>query len=480
MTDGISIRGARLHNLKGIDVVIPRNRLVAVTGVSGSGKSSLAFDILFEEGRRQYLRALGVLQGLEEEGRFDSVAGLAPAIAVQQSIIRQSNPRSTVGSRTGLLGLLGMLYSGEGQLRCSSCGTPVDGRLVCASCGRTEERLQPSGFLYNAPNGMCTRCSGRGAYFEIALERLVPDAGTTLRQVFATAGATPGYVKLLERRFADRMDASFSELPEEVRAEAVQGHHGRDGRRSYCLIRLFQGRLRREGGDCGGLYVPTVCSECRGHRVGEEARSVLLAGRHVGELGLMTIAELRGFLESLPGRGSLTPLGRGLLGELENRTRKLERSKLGHLTLYREMPTLSGGELQRLFLHSHLESGMSSLIYVLDEPTIGLHESEKRGLLESLLALRDLGNTVVVVEHDRNTIEAADHIVDIGPKAGTEGGRLVYQGDLAGLLRCPESLTGRHLSRAGAPLPRATRRPPRPAVGVAARRLTIRNATPTT
>jgi len=149
----ITIRGARLHNLRNIDVTIPKNQLVVVTGVSGSGKSSLAFDILFEEGRRQYLRALGVLQAVEDEDKFDSVAGLAPAIAVQQSIIRQSNPRSTVGSRTGILGLLAMLYAGEGQILCSSCGTPVDDRLGCARCGSREERLQASYFLHNAPRG---------------------------------------------------------------------------------------------------------------------------------------------------------------------------------------------------------------------------------------------------------------------------------------------------------------------------------------
>jgi excinuclease ABC A subunit len=173
---------------------------------------------------------------------------------------------------------------------------------------------------------------------------------------------------------------------------------------------------------------------------------VLLNGKHIGELGKMTIYELQEILEALLKKETFAPLGKNLLKEILCKTNNLIKSRLGYLSLYREMPTLSGGEIQRLFLNSHLDSKMDSLIYILDEPTVGLHESEKAELLKSINDLKELGNTVIVVEHDRNVIEMAEHIIDIGPKAGIEGGRVMYQGDLKGLLQCKESITGQYLS----------------------------------
>lgn len=444
----ITITGARVHNLKGIDVSIPKNKLVVATGVSGSGKSSLVFDIIFEEGRSQYLRSLGVLSGLDDETKFDTISGIAPTIAVQQSIIRQSNPRSTVGSRTRILSMLGVLYAGEGQIHCSSCGTPVGDDLTCGQCGNTEERLETRCFSYNAPDGMCMKCSGRGAYHEIDMDKLVPDERTTLKKVFDSVGMTPGYARLLSRRFGEYIDTPFSQLPDEVKEDVIHGHYvdSNSLKRSYCLTRIFQGRLSKYGEDVSGVYTPRLCSDCDGFRVGEEARRVLLNGKHVGEVGRMTLAETRNFFEALLKQKTFTRLGTNLLGEMLRKTEGLISSRLGHLSLYREMPTLSGGEIQRLFLNSHLDSKMDSLIYILDEPTVGLHEAEKAELLHAITALKELGNTVIVVEHDRNTIKRADHIVDLGPGAGIEGGRVVYQGDYAGLLACDDSITGQYLS----------------------------------
>src|SRR5262245_4180164 len=232
----ITIRGARANNLKGFDISLPKNQLIVATGVSGSGKSSLVFDILFEEGRRQYLRSLGMLAGLDDERDFDSITGLAPTIAVQQGIIRQSNPRSTVGTRTQILGMLAMLYAAEGRISCSSCGTPVGDDLTCGACGNTEERLSPRSFSYNAPDGMCLKCSGRGAYHELDMDRLVRDDRTTLAEVFESAGMTPGYARLLRRHFGDHLDTPFSRLPDEVKEEAIHGHYadGNSLKRSYC------------------------------------------------------------------------------------------------------------------------------------------------------------------------------------------------------------------------------------------------------
>jgi excinuclease ABC subunit A len=445
--NNIIIKGARLHNLKNIDLSIPKNELVVVTGISGSGKSSLVFDIVFEEGRKQYLQALGILTGLDDQEKYDSIQGLGPAIAVQQNIIRQSNPRSTVGSRTGMIKMLALLYAGEGQIVCSVCEAPVNNTLICEKCGNNEERLPPDYFSQNDPSGMCLKCFGRGAYHEINMEKLVPDSRTTLGQVFEKAGVTPGYFRLLQRKYKEYLMEPFVHLPEAVKEEVIHGYpvNGNIEKLSYCLTRIFQGRLYR-GEDLNGLYTRVTCSACHGFRIGEEARSVLLNGRHIGNLGQMTISELDSFLRSLLNRETFTQLGKNLLKEILAKSKKLIKARLGYLSLYREMPTLSGGELQRLFLNAHLDSKMDSLIYVLDEPTSGLHESEKHSLLKSIFELKEMGNTVIVVEHDKNTIQAADSIIDLGPKAGTEGGQVVYQGDFAGLLGCRESITGQYLS----------------------------------
>jgi excinuclease ABC subunit A len=444
----ISVRGARVHNLKNIDISIPKNKLVVATGVSGSGKSSLVFDIVFEEGRRQYLQSLGILTKIDDEDKFDNITGIGPTVAVQQSIIRQSNPRSTVGSRTNILNLLAVLYAGEGQIICSSCGKPVDENLTCESCGFTEERLEASYFSYISPNGMCLKCAGRGGYFEINMEKLTPDENTPLRVLFDRIGATPGYKKLLHRHFEDFLDIPFSQIPGEAKEEILYGHHinSNFAKRSICIERILQGNLYRRGEDPSGLYNRIVCPECQGFRIGEEARRVLLKGKHIGQLGTITITELHQMLTTLQKEENFSSFGTNLLKEVLRKTDHLIKSRLGHLSLYREMPTLSGGEIQRLFLNEHLESKMDSLIYILDEPTAGLHESEKNELLKSINTLKEMGNTVIVVEHDRNTIEAADEIIDLGPKAGVEGGQIIYQGGLSGLLACKESITGQYLS----------------------------------
>ena len=440
----IKINGAKIHNLKNIDVSIPKDKLVVATGVSGSGKSSLMFDIVFEEGRKQYLQSLGILAGIDSEDKFDNIQGLAPTIAVQQNIIRQSNPRSTVGTRTNILNMLTLLYSVEGQIMCTMCDTPVSDNLICNNCGYEEERLRPSYFSYNSSDGMCMKCSGHGAYFEINIEKLVLDKHDTLKQVLDRAKITPGYLRVFSKKFNDYLDIQFLQLPEEIRNEVLYGHY-ENGKKSSSLSKVFHNRYKR-GEDLNGVYTMTACSDCNGFKIGEEARRVLLNGKHIGELGKMTILEIDDFLKLLINQGNLNTFGTNLVNDILSKTQHLIESRLGHLSLYREMSTLSGGEMQRLFLNSHLDSEMDSLIYVLDEPTAGLHESEKIDILKSLKKLKDLGNTVIVVEHDKNTIEMAEHIIDIGPKAGVEGGQLVYQGDLEGLLQSDKSLTGQYLS----------------------------------
>lgn len=431
----IRISGARVHNLKGFDVSIPKNKLTVATGVSGSGKSSLVFDIVFEEGRKQYLQSLGILSDISKERKFDSISGIGPTIAVKQNIIRQSNPRSTVGSRTELLNMLAVLYSSEGK---------VDG----GKSSMFDERLDPSYFSYNTPNGMCNTCMGRGRSYQIDMKRLVPTTSTTVEQVFAVTGVTPGYMNLARRHFTDFMHLPYMELTDEGKQDVMFGKYINSNfqKRSISLTRILQAKIDKYGRDDSGIYTLTECQDCKGTRVGDEARRVLLNGRHIGELASSSLVETAEIIQELLDSNSLSNFGQGLASKIARKLDTLIKSRLGHLSLFREMPSLSGGEIQRLFLNKHIDSEMDSLIYILDEPTVGLHESEKAELLKSIVELKDLGNTVIVVEHDKNTIELADHIIDIGPKAGVEGGQLLYQGDLQGLIACKYSLTGKYIS----------------------------------
>jgi excinuclease ABC A subunit len=443
----IVISSARIHNLKNINVSIPKDKLVVVTGVSGSGKSSLVFDIIFEEGKRQYLQSLGMIPGITEEDKFDQIAGIGPTVAVQQAIIRQSNPRSVVGTKTKILTYLSMLYAREGRMACSICGTTVGGDLVCERCGNAEERLEANYFSANSPKGMCLQCEGRGVHFELVMEKLVPDANITLRQVLANAGVLASFRHLIKGRLKPYVNTPFSQMPDDAREHILYGVQVQHPypHRSLCLYTRLRFLLSR-GKDVGGAMVMTPCPQCQGYRVGEEARRVTLGQKHIGQIGHMTIVELQAFLKALPTQEPLSSMGHNLIREILLKTHYLVQVGLGHLTPYRQMPTLSGGEIQRIFLTSHLDSKMDSLIYVLDEPTVGLHEIEKADLLEQIAALRSLGNTVIVVEHDRNIIEQAQHVIDFGPLAGTGGGEIVYEGDYAGLLKSEQSVTGQYLS----------------------------------
>ncbi|QOR35765.1 excinuclease ABC subunit UvrA [Clostridium sp. 'deep sea'] len=442
----IKITGACIHNLKNLNVLIPKNKIVVITGVSGSGKSSLAFDIVFEEGRKQYLQSLGVFAELNAEEKYESIAGLGPTIAVQQNIIRQSNPRSTVGTKTSLLKMLALLYSLEGTTLCSVCDTVLLNEK-CPNCGNKEEHLPTSYFLYNNSDGMCLKCSGKGFYYEIDLQKLIPNQKTTLKEVFEIVNPSPGFKKLFYKKYKEYLNTAFYSIPDEVKIDILYGKYvsNNSQHRSYCLHRIFEARYLKYEDNSGGLYNKVKCTDCDGYRIGKEAQRVLLNGKHIGQLCNMTLKELQQFVIELAEKIKTT-LAANLLQDIQLKLNSLCSSHLGHLSLYREVASLSGGELQRLFLYTHLHSKMESLIYVLDEPTAGLHESEKIHILESLKRLKDLGNTVIIVEHDKNTIEIADYIIDIGPKAGVEGGFIVYEGNYQGLLACKESITGQYLA----------------------------------
>jgi excinuclease ABC A subunit len=405
----IKIQGARIHNLKNINLTIPKRQLVVITGISGSGKSSLAFDILFEEGKNQYLRSIGILAGLDKEDRFDTMEGIGPTVAVRQNTIRQSNPRSTVGTKTGILNQLALVYASDGK-----------------AMEYHREHLSPGLFLYTTADGMCISCQGRGAYYDINLKQLIPDKTTTLSEVYENLKVTTGFLRILKKKYGMYLETPFWQLPEDIQDEVVYGTYD-NGKQSYCLERILKNAYEK-GEDVEEIYAKTDCPDCHGERVSDDAREVFLHAKQIGELGQMTLTGLLDFLDGILGE-ELSQFSKNVVKNVRRKLKHLIQFRLGHLTLYREMSSLSGGEVQRIFLHLHLESGLDSLIYIFDEPMAGLHPSEKQIIIKAVKELRSIGNTVIVVEHDKEMICQADHVIEIGPKAGVEGGTVVYQGD---------------------------------------------------
>ena len=403
----IRIKGARLHNLKNIDLTIPKQKLVMITGVSGSGKSSLAFDLIFEEGKNQYLNSIGILSGLEKEERFDAIEGISPAVSVRQNTIRQQSFRSTVGSRTRLLNELALMYAADGI--------------------GSDNELSPGEFLYTTSQGMCIDCQGKGFYYDVDLKQLVQQQETTLEQVYQRWKVTSGFLRVLSKRHGGYFQTPFWKLPEEIKEDVIYGTY-ENGKQSYCMERLLRNAYEK-GEDVSDVYRKQICPYCHGERVKDESRAVTLHGKRIGELGQMTLTSLLEFLNQIP-EEELSQFSRNVRKKMIARLDKMNRFRLGHLSLYREMPTLSGGELQRLFLHLHLESKQDSLIYLFDEPMAGLHPSEKEEVMNAIKRLRDNGNSVIVVEHDFDMIRQADQVIEIGPKAGTEGGMVVFQGSV--------------------------------------------------
>ena len=421
----IKIIGARIHNLKNLSLTIPKQQLVVITGVSGSGKSSLAFDIIFEEGKNQYLQSIGILGGLNNEDRFDTMEGIGPTVALHQNTVRQNNPRSTVGTKTGILNQLALIFASDGKMS-----------------NKYKEHLSPSHFLYTTADGMCINCQGRGYYYDINLEQLIPNKKSTLIEVYENLKVTSGFLQILKRKYGKFFETPFWQLPEEIRDEVVYGTYD-NGKQSYCIERILKNAYEK-GEDVEEVYEKKICFDCNGERVCDEAREIDFYGKRIGELGQMTLTALKDFLDEVP-EEELSQFSKNVLKHIREKLKQLIQFRLGHLMLYREMSSLSGGELQRIFLYTHLESGMDSLIYVFDEPMAGLHPSEKQSVIEAAKKLRDIGNTVIVVEHDKEMISQADHIIEIGPKAGIEGGTVVYQGDYKGYENA-NTLLGRYIS----------------------------------
>jgi len=467
--DEIKVVGARIHNLKNIKVNIPKRKIILITGVSGSGKSSLAFDILFDEGMNRYLQSIGFPPKFEDEKPFDLIDGLSPTVAVEQRTTRVFNPRSTVGTKTGIYGLLRMLYATEGILICPICKEPVNDNLECDLCGMVVERKQIKHFSFNEPSGMCLSCKGRGYTMHITEDLIVQDNTRNLIQITKAGSAVFAdqirFVEQLPKFYDFDIKTPYKDLPDNVKTVFLYGSGKKlpfewDSKTfTGILERVFEGiipHIKRALSESKSAYrrhkihenfmSMKKCEECNGYRINEQAREIKIAGKNVGELAIMTIDELIVFLESISEVNVRSPQGKSMLDSLLEGLKRMINVGLSYLHLNRSLPTLSGGELQRLSLMTHLDAGLDSLVYILDEPSMSLHEKEKESLIDILKQLKDLGNTVIIVEHDKRFIDIADEIIDIGPGAGVNGGEIVYQGSIDGILKVENSYTGQFLA----------------------------------
>ncbi|MCW6109114.1 excinuclease ABC subunit UvrA [Clostridium sporogenes] len=467
--DEIKIVGARVHNLKNINVNIPKGNMIVITGVSGSGKSSLAFDVIFDEGINRYLQSVGFPPKFNEEKPFDLIEGLSPTIAIEQRISNVYNPRSTVGTKTGIYNLLRLLYSLEGILICPDCKNPVLD-LECESCGMVLERLPIKCFSFNDPSGLCFNCDGRGYTTHFSEESIVKDSSKNLLQITMEGkGSFANQVKYVEQLpnfFNFDINTPYRDLPDDVKNVFLYGSNQelnfrRESKRfSGDLSMTFEGiipYLERVMSESKSTYrankitknymVTKLCNECHGYRINENARGIKIAGKHIGELAMMTVENLTKFLNSLTSEHIKSSQGRAIVDSLsKSKLKILSDLGLSYIHMNRSLPTLSGGELQRISLMTHLDSGLDSLIYILDEPSMSLHEREKDYLIESIKKLKQLGNTVIIVEHDKRFMEIADRIIDIGPGAGVNGGEVVHNGSISDIKQIGKSHTGQYLS----------------------------------
>ncbi|MDY0002474.1 MAG: excinuclease ABC subunit UvrA [Polyangia bacterium] len=480
----VSLDGLAEHNLKGGTAVIPHGSLTVITGVSGSGKSSLAIDTLLAEGQRRYLetfssqaRRFMAQRRLPALGAAD---GLLPALAVDQgSVVR--TPRSTVGTLTGLYDLLRLLWARLGDLvgdrRCASCGSELGGlgsvggraprakgraEILCPSCGAAAPRLEARLFSFNTPMGACPECRGLGVSDGVDPSLLIRDPGLSLRQGALVPTTPSGYIVYSQvtvdvldqvcRAHGFGVDTPWAELTEEQREVVLRGSgrlkipFGKHPLESRLRWTGMTAKPRQEGYYKGILtimeeilaqkrnanilrFVRTrPCKACQGTRIGPDARAVTIAQRHIGEAAGLPLPELGLFLEALPVSERSSEIAAAVRQEMERRISILVRLGLSHLDLSRSSESLSGGEAQRLRLSTQLTSRLSSVLYVLDEPTAGVHPEDVARLLDVVDELREMGNTVVAVEHDPAVMRRADWLVDVGPGAAEAGGEILYCG----------------------------------------------------
>jgi excinuclease ABC subunit A len=513
MTDQIIIRGARLHNLKNITVTIPKNRIVVLSGVSGSGKSTVGFDILLKEGQRQYMESLGMLPFGMARPPVDAITGLSPTIGVDQHLINHS-PRSTVGTSTEVYTYLRLLYARLGHRPCPNCGKDVppsfnvgnadweaesneddeapsaEVTFPCPHCGAPIPELGMEHFSFNKPAGACPTCTGLGTVHQADIARLVDEQksivdgavegwdefhinyhGSTLRAAAAHYGIEFDLSRPVKAYTQVQRDLLFfgvespgfrRHFPAVEPPTTVRG--GRFEGIATSLLRRYAEHIQDEDyrEKMDALVVTQTCPDCAGTRLRPESRVVTVYGQTIIAASRLPLDDLGAWLGRLPATfgGDEMLMAGPLLEDLKERIARLIQVGAGYLTLERASPSLSTGEAERLRLASLLGSGLTGVLYVFDEPTIGLHQRDTRRLIGVLRGLRDLGNTVLVIEHDLEMITAADHVIDFGPGAGKHGGEVVAAGTPAEVAANPDSITGNFLAtRASIPAPQHRRVP---------------------
>src|SRR5437867_1371832 len=454
--DFIEVEGARQNNLKGIDLKLPLGELIVVTGVSGSGKSSLAFDTIYAEGQRRYVETFSpyARQFLDrmDKPQADRIDGIPPAIAIDQTNPVKTS-RSTVGTMTEL-------NIGNGRVTIN--GHRFSSTLHCAECDIHYHDPAPNLFSFNSPIGACETCRGFGRTIGIDYDLVIPDNTKTLAGGAVKPWQTESYSECQDdlMEFAGKRniptDIPWRDLTADQRRWVIDGEGSWEDRKWYGCKRFFTwletksykmhvrvllSRYR--------TYVP--CKACGGARLKPDALLWRVNGKTIHDVVLMPIADCSGFFSDLKLPPPLDEATDLLLDEIRTRLRYLVDVGLGYLTLDRQSRTLSGGEVQRVNLTTALGTSLVNTLYVLDEPSIGLHPRDIRRLISILHRLRDAGNTLLVVEHDPDVIRAADRILDLGPGPGERGGEVVFFGTLPELKKCKRSLTARYLRGSGIP-----------------------------
>ncbi|SPP63794.1 excinuclease ABC subunit UvrA [Nitrospira lenta] len=489
MSNTITIKGAREHNLKNIDVVIPRDKLVVITGLSGSGKSSLAFDTIYAEGQRRYVESLSAYarQFLEQMGKpdVDSIEGLSPAISIEQKSTSH-NPRSTVGTVTEIYDYLRLLFARVGRPYCFQCGEEIAAQtvqqMVDAIAGLPEGakfqvlapivrgrkgeyrkellEMRKAGYVRARVNGEIVDLGEdivldkqKKHTIEIIVDRLVMKAGDALMRRLADSvetslKLTSGLVAVLTdngktRLYSDKLacikcGVSYPEV--EPRIFSFNSPHGACPACDGIGYAMTPGASEEED-----FTLLDACEVCHGARLKPESLAIKLEKKSIAEVTSLSIRAAAEFFVSLKFTDRELVIAHRILKEIRERLGFLVNVGLDYLTLDRAAATLSGGEGQRIRLATQIGSGLVGVLYILDEPSIGLHQRDNRRLLQTLLRLRDLGNTVVVVEHDAETMMAADHLLDMGPGAGTHGGHVIAQGTPQEVMGNPDSITGQYL-----------------------------------
>src|SRR5437870_308498 len=489
--DELVVHGAREHNLKDITVRLPRNRLICITGLSGSGKSSLAFDTIYAEGQRRYVESLSAyarqfLQMMEKPD-VDHIDGLSPAISIDQKTTSR-HPRSTVATVTEIYDYLRLLYARVGRPHCPICGRPIAGQSIDAIVDQVLRLPEGTRFTVNAPVVRDRKGEYKDVFEELRADgfsRVKVDGETylleetpeldkkfkhTIEVVVDRLVMKPDLRTRLAQAIADRYEidvhAPWQDLPEEQQNLFL---YGTEGERVYVTYRNRMGRRRSYMLSFEGI-VPSLerryretdssqqrerieeymsfrpCPKCKGARLKPEVLAVTIGGKNIHEFTKLSVTGALAFVDSLELTEVERLIGARILKEIRERLTFLDNVGVGYLTLDRAAATLSGGEAQRLRLATQIGSQLVGVLYILDEPSIGLHQRDQTKLITTLEQLRDLGNTVLVVEHDEQMMRSADHLVDMGPGAGEHGGHVVAEGSAKAVERARGSVTGEFLS----------------------------------